>query len=102
TVLNNNNYVVVSPNWNGQLGAVSWGSGTNGSSGIVSNSNSLVGATTGDQVGSSGIVQLSNGNYVVDSPTWHFNSQTADAGAVTWGNGSSGARGTVGTSNSLY
>jgi hypothetical protein len=75
TVLSSGNYVVRSLNWNGTRGAVTWGSGTAGVSGAVSEANSLVGSSPNDQVGSgtnstSGITQLSNGNYLVDSPNW--------------------------------
>jgi hypothetical protein len=43
---------------------------------------------------------LSNGNYVVRSPHWH-NGAIANAGAVTWGSGTSGIVGAVSTANSL-
>ena len=43
---------------------------------------------------------LSNGNYVVRSPDWD-NGAIADAGAVTWGNGTGGVTGPVSTANSL-
>ncbi|MFN2109874.1 MAG: hypothetical protein ACK2UI_09445, partial [Anaerolineae bacterium] len=50
-VLNNGNFVVISPQWQ-DVGAVTWGSGTSGVTGsTVSSSNSLVGSTYGDQVG---------------------------------------------------
>ncbi len=99
TALSNGNYVVVSPSWNNNVGAVTWGSGTSGVTGTVSDTNSLVGTSggnSGDQVGSFGVTALSNGNYVVASPSWN-NSQ----GAVTWGNGSNGIVGTVSGLNSL-
>jgi hypothetical protein len=60
TALMNGNYVVLSPFWNGNRGAVTWVSGTSGqtldSSGIVSPQNSLVGLTA------------SSGLTVVDDP----------------------------------
>ncbi len=87
---------MASPNWNSTIGAATWGSGTSGVSGIVSSSNSLVGTSSGDQVGFGGITALSNGNYVVDSYDW--NSST---GAVTWGSGTAGVSGAVSSSNSL-
>ena len=37
---------------------------------------------------------LTNGNYVVSSLLWD-NGAAADAGAVTWGNGTSGVSGAV-------
>jgi hypothetical protein len=106
TALTNGNYVVRSPNWdNGttavNAGAVTWGSGTTGVSGAVSSSNSLVGSTTSDNVGSSIITALSNGNYVVSSPYWDNGTTAANAGAVTWGSGTTGVSGTVSSSNSL-
>jgi hypothetical protein len=52
--LSNGNYVVDSPNWNGQRGAVTWGDGTIGITGTVDASNSLIGANPGDRVGGSG------------------------------------------------
>ena len=102
--LSNGNYVLRSPNWsNGaatNAGAVTWGSGTAGVSGTVSASNSLVGTTAGDAVGSGGMSQLANGNYVIFSPSWNNGASTA-AGAVTWGNGNAGVKGAVSASNSL-
>ena len=99
TALANGNYVVNSPNWdNGaatDVGAVTWGSGTTGISGVVSAANSLVGSIAGDMVGYSEVTELANGNYLVGSPGWHA------TGAATWGNGTSGISGTVSASNSL-
>jgi len=69
TLLTNGNYVVVSVNWNGTRGAVTWCSGTTGCAGAVSPSNSLVGSRGSDLVGSRGVAALTNGNYVVSSPS---------------------------------
>jgi hypothetical protein len=103
TVLSNGNYVVRSPGWSNGLatnaGAVTWGSGTAGISGAVSAANSLVGSTASDMVGVSGVTALSNGNYVVSSRFW--DGSVANAGAVTWGSGTSGINGAVSTANSL-
>ena len=106
TALSNGNYVVCSPNWDGaaaDVGAVTWGDGTTGVTGTVSASNSLVGSTSGDQVGTVDvdrkIAALSNGNYVVSSPSW--DGAAADVGAATWGDGATGTIGTVSSSNSL-
>src|SRR5262249_44781091 len=86
TALTNGNYVVLSPSWNGNRGAATWGNGTTGVSGTVSESNSLVGSSAGDQVGAyPGVNALSDGNYVVSSPNWNGN-----RGAATWGSGTSG------------
>ncbi len=108
TALANGNYVVRSTNWhNGAVadaGAVTWGSGTAGVSGVVSSANSLVGSTTNDQVGyissGSAVTALSNGNYVVFSPSWD-NGAVTDAGAATWGSGSVGVSGVVSSANSI-
>ena len=108
TVLTNGSYVVSIPQWdNGSTvdaGAVTWGNGMGGTTGVVTASNSLVGSTTGDEVGNGsfwgdvGVTALPNGNYIVNSPHW---SSGVDAGAVTWGDGSSGTVGVVSASNSL-
>jgi hypothetical protein len=88
TALANGNYAVASPNWSGDRGAASWGNGAAGTSGLVSATNSLVGATAGDQIGST-VTALSNGNYVVAS----FNASigATNTGAATWVNGTNGA-----------
>jgi filamentous hemagglutinin family protein len=104
TALSNGNFVVKSTQWNNGAatlaGAVTWGSGTNGVSGLVSAANSLVGTTANDAVGSFGVTALSNGNYLVNSPNWS-NGSAKEAGAVTWGSGASGVRGVVSAGNSL-
>jgi hypothetical protein len=88
------NYVVISPDWNGGRGAVTFGDGTTGVIGAVSSLNSLVGSTpdtttTGDHVGSGFIEPLPGGNYLVLSPQWN-NGLATQAGAVTWVNGTNG------------
>jgi hypothetical protein len=104
TVLTNGNYVVRSPLWdNGNVqdaGAVTLGDGASGIVGVVSAANSLVGSAAGDQVGSSGVAALTNGNYVVKSGLWD-NGAVQDVGAVTFGLGASGVVGPVSSSNSL-
>lgn len=101
TVLTNGNYVVVSPRWSsGGGGAATWASGTTGISGPVSAANSLVGTPATGNVGDSGVVALKNGHYVVCSP--HYKHVTLqDAGAVTWGDGTTGITGPVTPANSL-
>lgn len=114
-VLSNGNYVVISSLWdNGaaiNAGAVTWGNGLTGVSGVVSADNSLVGSTTGDLLGVYGsgpysdydgvqIHELTNGNYVVVSKYWS-NGTAVNAGAVTWGSGTSGVSGVVSATNSL-
>jgi hypothetical protein len=104
TALTNGNYVVASPYWdNGAIvdaGAVTWGSGATGVSGVVSAANSLVGSTVSDMVGDGFLRTLTNGNYVVESPNWD-NGSVVDAGAVTWGSGTTGVSGVVSAANSL-
>src|SRR5204863_5873758 len=85
---------------NQQVGAVTWGSGSAGVTGVVSPSNSLVGSTALDRVGYGGVTVLTNGNYVVDNYNWS-RSGVAEAGAVTWGSGTSGISGAVSATNSL-
>jgi hypothetical protein len=102
--LSNGNCLILSPGWSNagtaNAGAVSWMNGLTGGSGTVSAANSLVGSSLGDQVGSGGIFELSNGNYVVSSPEWD-NGGDADAGAATWGNGAAGLSGAISAANSL-
>ena len=100
--LANGNYVVVSHLWDDgaiiDAGAATWADGTRATAGIVSSANSLVGSTSGDEVG--GTRALDNGNYVVASPHWS-NGATTNAGAVTWGDGLGGTVGAVTPTNSL-
>ncbi|QJE98928.1 hypothetical protein [Luteolibacter luteus] len=102
--LANGNYVVVSPDANvggwERAGAVTWGSGDTGVSGIISTTISLTGSSVGEGVGSGGVYPLTNGNYV--TCTWNsFNASGKRTGAVTWGNGTTGITGVVSSSNSL-
>jgi len=105
TALSNGNYVAASSNWdNGaalDAGAVTWCNGNSGTTGVVSPANSLVGTTTGDLVGQGGATALSNGNYVVASPSWSNGTPASAFGAVTWGEGNSGVTGVVSDTNSL-
>ncbi len=100
TPLTNGNYVIRSDFWNSSRGAITFGNGTTGVTGLVSSSNSLVGNTGGDRIGSAGVVALTNGNYVISSPDWD-NAAMFNAGAVTFGNGTTGIAGLVSPSNSL-
>lgn len=114
------NYVVASSNWDCQIalgcaanvasvGAVTWGSGTTGVVGAVTATNSLVGSTLNDLVGTGpwGVTVLTNGNYVVGSSNWDCQpglgcaATQAGAGAVTFGLGASGVTGVVSSLNSL-
>ena len=103
-LLDNGNAVVVSPQWNSALaskvGAVTWVSGTQGLSGAVSASNSLVGLSANDQVGSSGLCVLTNHHYVVLSPSWNHGAATR-AGAATWEDGNAPTSGVVSPANSI-
>jgi hypothetical protein len=104
TPLSNGNYVVDSPQWNGNRGAATWGNGSTGIAGTISAANSLVGTNPGGNAFSSNpgdlvglrVTPLSNGNYVVENPYWD-----GGLGAATWGNGSTGTSGTVSAANSL-
>lgn len=105
TPLANGNYVVASPNWaNGaatNAGAVTWASGTVGRVGPVSASNSLVGSSSSDFIGTR-IRVLQNGNYLTASASWNNTTTGASkAGAVTVGNGNAGSTGKVSSANSL-
>lgn len=103
-VLATGNYVVRSPSWDNaefeNVGAVTFGSGTSGISGLVSPLNSLVGSAASDRAGSAGVTALANGNYVVRSPFWRLGT-VAEAGAATFGSGSSGISGAISPANSL-
>ncbi len=126
TSLSNSNYVVCSPGWanNGatNAGAITWCNGSSGLIAVISSTNSLVGDTANDQIGSyklytyspynpppygglstqmvSAVISLPNGNYVVESPYWNSAGIT-NAGAITWGNGTVGLTGVVSSANSL-
>lgn len=98
--LSNGNYVVAAPLWNDATGAVVWGNGATGIHGEVSPDRALTGSSPGDFVGGGYMIALTNGNYAVASPGWK-NGSIEQAGAVTWGDGSSGITGPVSTMNSL-
>lgn len=104
TALANGHYVVRSPNWDlatvPDAGAVTWGNGYSGSSGPISTSNSLHGSQSMDMVGSGGIIRLTNGHFVVLSPSWKKGG-LASAGAISWGNGTKRSSGPVSAMNSL-
>jgi len=106
TALSNGNFVVLSPYWDGGLGAATWVNGADGTTGgdhlnAIDPQNSLVGSNPGDSVGNAGAIALTNGNYVVLSPEWGN-----VMGAATWVNGSNGTTGgdhqnTIDAQNSL-
>lgn len=102
--LSNGNYVTSWPGFdNGgvdNVGAVTLGNGTTGTTGAVSTSNSLYGVSEGD----GNLVRaypLTNGNYVTSWETWDLGA-VGDVGAVTWANGTTGLTGPVTISNSLH
>ena len=107
TEVDNSNFVIVSSSWdNGSAddaGAVTWVDGTVGLDGQISPTNSLVGSTSQDLVGLNGVTVLKpNGNYVVVSSMWNSLAPAAtEAGAVTWGDGTTGISGPVTATNSL-
>jgi filamentous hemagglutinin family protein len=115
------NWVITSPDWggNGQpgMGAVTWMNSSNGQladgsyGGVVSAANSLVGSSVGDVVGGDyfcdcsyvgGITELSDGNYIVNSPYWGSGGGNPTIGAVSWGNGATGTAGIVSSGNSVF
>ncbi|MEI7788755.1 MAG: MBG domain-containing protein [Chlorobiaceae bacterium] len=114
TSLTNGNYVISSGYWDkvnadnsvvADAGAVTWCNGIGGSVGKVNETNSLVGSTKNDCIGSNDsgsndVTALTNGNYVVCSGYWD-NGKAINAGAVTWGDGLSGTVGAVSPENSL-
>ncbi|NNE66061.1 MAG: hypothetical protein HKN33_05795, partial [Pyrinomonadaceae bacterium] len=101
-VLANGNFVVSSFYWDNSsivdVGSATFVNGATGLTGPVTDSNSLVGSTAGDKI--SQVTPLTNGNYVVRSTDWD-NGQIVDAGAVTFGNGTTGISGFVSSVNSL-
>lgn len=108
-LLDDGNYVVVSPYWSdaeGHLSAVTWGNGATGTAGIVSPANSLVSTMEGGMIGYleedwiSRVVPLTNGNYVVVSPAWNDGEKT-QVGAITLGKSGGGTVGPVTSDNSL-
>jgi len=100
--LTNGDYVVANPTWSSAetpwLGAVTWGDGEAGTVGVITTTNSLVGATNSDSVGY--VTVLTNGNYVISSPLWD-NGLDENTGAVTFGNGEGGTVGVISAANSL-
>lgn len=102
--LSNGNYVVASPRWDYieantrffDVGAATWGNGTTGSIGEVEKNISIHGIETDDRVAIGGVSPLTNGNYVVVSPSWRNS-----LGAVTFAPGQSNTSIAVTSDNSL-
>ena len=103
TTLPNGNYVARAPQWDRGVivdaGAVTFGNGAVGRTGVISEAISLVGSTTTDLVGSA-VTSLASGAFVVRSPNWD-NAAIADAGAATWMSAAGGVTGPVTAGNSL-
>ncbi len=102
------NALVASPFWDRanvvDAGALTWINGQTGLDGVVSASNSLVGSTALDHIGTSWIqddgLTLTNGNVLVFNGDWD-NGSAVDAGAITWIASDAGIAGAVGPGNSL-
>ncbi len=99
--LGNNRYAVLSPDWNGGLGAVTVVDSNTASArlqGSITTSTSFLGSTSGDRVGSDGVVTVgSSGISALISSAWG-----GSKGAVTLFNAASGdLLGTLGSANSL-
>lgn len=96
--LSNGNYLVLNPDWrqtpSERLGAVTFGSGLTGVSGVVSAANSLIGSTSSNAFPGQ-VVELRSGDYVV------LSSGLNQAGAATFGSGTSGVSGVISVANSL-
>ncbi|MGD9997448.1 MAG: hypothetical protein AB7L17_16995 [Ilumatobacteraceae bacterium] len=110
TALTNGNYVVTASFWDDSVnshvnaGAAVWANGSDAGPrrvGPVTTSNSLWGPQANDLIGSQEVLALTNGNYVVISPSWDLGG-TANVGAATLGNGATGLVGFVAASNSLH
>ncbi len=110
TPLSNGNYVLNNSEWRigvNNVGATTFCNGVTGCTGTISAANSLTGSTTSDAIGESGslngTVALPNGNYIVLSRLWNNTAPViADAGAITFCNGTTGCAGmTVSSTNSL-
>jgi hypothetical protein len=96
--LANGNYVIVADTYDESRGAVLWVDGRAPTSGEFSGEHAIKGATPGDHVG--GVFALSDGNYVVDTPTWSDGSHF-EVGAITWADGTRPTAETVSPANSV-
>ena len=103
TALSNGNYVVANSLWdNGAIanvGAATFANGNTGITGLATPANSLIGSNANDRVGNRATA-LSNGNYIVQSSSWPNGAET-NAGAATFGSGTTGIVGLVSAANSL-
>jgi hypothetical protein len=94
----NGNYVVVVASYDDARGAALWLDGRAPTQGNFSAEHAITGATPGDQVG--GVIALTDGNYVVDTPTWS-NGSHVQVGAVTWADGTRQTAAMVSPANSV-
>ena len=96
------NYVIFRhTNWNDGAGAVTWyDTTTDPITGEISGSNSLIGSTAEDGVGSYYPYDLGNGKYMLRMPYWD-NGSLMDAGAITIFDSATSLQGTISSSNSL-
>jgi filamentous hemagglutinin family protein len=90
--------LVYNPYFNGGRGMVTYidSSAASAPAGVISASNSLVGSTAGDYVGSGGISTYTNGGIVIASPNWN-----GSRGAITYMPQGSFTNGAVSSANSL-
>jgi|GEM_PF-3108972 len=98
----NSNVIVISPNVAnsdgvGAAGAVTWINGETGFSGVVNESNSLVGNVPFNFFFTSATL-LANGNYVVTAAEAVLQPELA----ITWGDGNSGVSGRISSANSIF
>jgi hypothetical protein len=98
--LSNGNYVVDSGFWSGYTGAVTWGNGVVGTTGVVSAANSLVGTQANDYVGFRNTIPVPGGFYIVENTNWS-NGGALQAGAISLGKGKGSTRGPVTSANSV-
>jgi hypothetical protein len=98
--LSNGNFVVASPFWSENRGAATWGDGSQGTSGVVDETTSLVGSQPDDFITSHGIYRLQGGDYAVAQARWS-NGETLRVGAITRGDSSVGVSGAVSPQNSV-
>lgn len=104
TALDNGHYVVRSYQWaNGsatRAGALTWGNGQFGETGLVNSFDSLVGTQAQDYVGIGFPMAQSNGNYIGYHPYWN-NGALEDAGAISLSFGDGSTVGAISAANSV-
>jgi hypothetical protein len=109
TLLGNGQAIVSSPEWGvigaSNSGAVTWIDTRQALSGTVDATNSLVGNSPDDRIGTAttigaGVTSIGGGRYVIVSPDWQ-NAAGVAVGAVTWVDSALTRTGTVTAANSL-